>query len=81
MGGGGAMISGQAPAVNINLDGVRSEIASIKKETDEIKDALRDQGEQLQDIKVTCFRQKRFLNVLFNSRVSWKMVLGTSPRR
>ena len=56
MGGGGGMISGQAPAVNINLDGVRSEIASIKKETDEIKDALRDQGEQLQDIKVMCFR-------------------------
>ena len=52
MGGGGGMISGQAPAVNINLDGVRSEIASIKKETDEIKDALREQGEQLQDIKV-----------------------------
>ena len=48
MGGGGGMISGQAPAVNINLDGVRSEIASIKKETDEIKDALREQGEQLQ---------------------------------
>ena len=46
------MISGQAPSVNINLDGVRSEIASIKKETDEIKDALREQGEQLQDIKV-----------------------------
>ena len=46
------MISGQAPAVSINLDGVRSEIASIKKETDDIKDALKEQGEQLQDIKV-----------------------------
>ena len=56
MGGGGGMISGQAPAVNINLDGVRKEMANfrfeMKKETDDIKDALRDQGEQLQDIKV-----------------------------
>ena len=46
------MISGQATAVNINLDGVRDEINSIKKETDDIKNALKEQGEQLQDIKV-----------------------------
>ena len=52
MGGGGGMISGQATAVNINLDGVRDEINSIKKETDDIKNALKEQGEQLQDIKV-----------------------------
>ena len=56
MSGGGGMISGQAPAVNINLDGVREEMANfrfgMKKETDDIKDALKEQGEQLQDIKV-----------------------------
>ena len=51
-GGGGGGRPGQAPAVN--LDGVRSEIVSIKKETDDIKDALKEQGEQLRDIKVLC---------------------------
>ena len=52
-GSSGAMITSQAPAVNINLDGVRDEIASIKKETNDIKEALKEQGEQLKDIKVT----------------------------
>jgi len=50
-GSSGAMIASQAPAVNINLDGVRDEIASIKKETNDIKEALKEQGEQLRDIK------------------------------
>ena len=81
MGGGGGMISGQAPAVNINLDGVRSEIASIKKETDEIKGALREQGEQLQDIKVRVLESTDVTSAIITSRVSWRMAWRTSPKR
>ena len=44
-------MSGTA-AVNINLDGVKNEIASIKHETDAIQETLKDHGEQLVDIKV-----------------------------
>ena len=51
-GGGGMVAPAPAPVVNINLDGVRGEIESIKKETDEIKDAIKTQGEQIQDLKV-----------------------------
>ena len=50
-GGGGGVMSGTA-AVNINLDGVKHEIASIKHETDAIQETLKEHGEQLVDIKV-----------------------------
>ena len=44
-------MSGTA-AVNINLDEVKHEIASIKHETDAIQETLKEHGEQLVDIKV-----------------------------
>ena len=50
-GGGGGGMSGTA-AVNINLDEVKHEIASIKHETGAIQETLKEHGEQLVDIKV-----------------------------
>ena len=74
-GGGG----GKAPAVNINLDGVRSEISSIKKETDEIKNALKEQGEQLQDIKsFEMIKEMNYMDGIENIRSAHSVFFSSS---
>ena len=51
-GGGGTMGVTAAAAVNINLDEVKHELASIKHETGALKETLAEHGDQLLDIKV-----------------------------
>ena len=50
--GGGVGGCGGGGAVNLNLDEVKHEMASIKHETGAIKETLAEHGDQLVDIKV-----------------------------
>lgn len=55
-GGGGGSVGGYggaAPVVNINLDEVKNAINAVKSDTNEIKEALSEQGRDIKDIKVT----------------------------